>query len=472
MQNTSTTEVDNIGLDTLKSDNQYFTFILNEQEYGVDILRIQEIKGWSGVRKIPRMPVFVKGVIDLRGVVVPIIDLRERFGMQSLPYNHLTVVVILKVNKPSGEQIMGLIVDAVSEVYDISAQNLKPPPDINMGNEVAFVKNLATVGDKMIIVLDVDVLLGTDFSNVILPVTQVDSPQETERTVSAPPQKNHSHSHHETQEEGLKVDILQESFNALAPRANELVSRFYEELFLRHPEVKPLFAHADLAHQKKKLVGALQLVVNSLRNPEGLAHTLAKLGEKHQLYGAIDKHYDAVAHVMLFVMREMAGDLWTKKVETAWKEALSTIKQIMLSAYRPLIEQHQIELMEKSFDALAPRAEELVAKFYSQLFKRYPAVKPMFENVNPKEQKRKLVSALKVVINNLRAPEKLVPALRNLGAKHQEYGATEPQYDAVADTLLDVMEEMAGDLWTSELEQAWSKGLGVIKQLMISGYTQ
>jgi len=132
---------------------------------------------------------------------------------------------------------------------------------------------------------------------------------------------------------GLDVDTLETSFEALAPSANKLVKRFYEELFARYPDVKPLFANTTTAKQQKKLVAALGLVVKNLREPDSLIEILKTLGAKHQEYGAEPAHYEAVASTLLDVMEELAGDLWTGDVQSAWQKALETIATTMLDAY-------------------------------------------------------------------------------------------------------------------------------------------
>lgn len=115
-----------------ENKNQYLTFLLGEEEYGVDILRVQEIRGWDSVTTIPNAPPFIKGVINLRGTIVSILDLRERFGIKSVEYNDVTVVIVLRVKADDGgkERIMGIVVDAVSEVYSISAEQLKDAPGV------------------------------------------------------------------------------------------------------------------------------------------------------------------------------------------------------------------------------------------------------------------------------------------------------------------------------------------------------
>lgn len=141
-------------------EDQYLTFMLENEEYGVDILRVQEIKGWDTVTPIPNTPDFIKGVINLRGTIVPIIDLRERFELESAEYNATTVVIVLKIIDEDKERTMGIVVDAVSDVYNVPEEDIKPPPDFGGVISVESVKGLATVDDKMVIVLDIDHLIN------------------------------------------------------------------------------------------------------------------------------------------------------------------------------------------------------------------------------------------------------------------------------------------------------------------------
>jgi len=143
-------------------ENQYLTFILADEEYGVDILRVQEIKGWDNVTPIPNTPEYIRGVINLRGTIVPIIDLRSRFTLESIPYGSTTVVIVLKVCVGETSRIMGIVVDAVSEVYNINKDEMKPPPDFGTMISIAFIQGLATVDEKMIIMLDIDHLLNSE----------------------------------------------------------------------------------------------------------------------------------------------------------------------------------------------------------------------------------------------------------------------------------------------------------------------
>lgn len=129
-----------------------------------------------------------------------------------------------------------------------------------------------------------------------------------------------------------------------------------------------------------------------------------------------------------------------------------------------------VETLESSFNLLAPQAEQLVENFYKDLFAHYPDVVPMFKNTKPKEQQKKLLAALKLVINNIRKPDVLAEALKDLGGKHQGYGAQPAHYQAVAATLIGVMQKMAGNAWTEQIQAAWEHALATIAEVMLTGY--
>jgi len=148
-----------VGMGIDADTDQYLTFILSDEEYGVDILRVQEIKGWDSVTPIPNTPDYIKGVINLRGTIIPIVDLRLKFRLDSVSYSPLTVVIVLKIISDGNERVMGIVVDAVSDVYNVPETEMKPPPDFGNVVNVDYVRGLATVDEKMIIVLDIDHLL-------------------------------------------------------------------------------------------------------------------------------------------------------------------------------------------------------------------------------------------------------------------------------------------------------------------------
>lgn len=141
-------------------ENQYLTFILNNEEYGVDILRVQEIRGWEHATSIPNAPDYVAGVINLRGMVIPIIDLRKRFGLPGCEVGSTTVIVIVKVINEADERTVGMVVDAVSEVYNVKADLISETPELGSAINTKFIKGLATIDGKMIILLDIDLLVN------------------------------------------------------------------------------------------------------------------------------------------------------------------------------------------------------------------------------------------------------------------------------------------------------------------------
>jgi len=160
MDNVQALETDTASV--LTSDaRQYLTFLLAAAEYGVDILRVQEIKGWDTVTALPNTPEYVRGVMNLRGAIVPIIDLRQRFRMERLDPGPTTAVVVLKVIHDYGSRIMGVVVDAVSDVHNVTDAELRPAPECGSTASSECVQGLATVNGQMLIILDVDQLLNT-----------------------------------------------------------------------------------------------------------------------------------------------------------------------------------------------------------------------------------------------------------------------------------------------------------------------
>lgn len=148
--------------------DQYLTFMLADEEYGVDILRVQEIKGWDGVTPMPNMPNYILGVINLRGTVVPIIDLRKLFQLDSVPFDKTTVVIVVRISsEDENERTMGIVVDAVSEVHNICSTEIKPSPDFGGACSTESIKGLATQDDRMLIMLDIDHLLNNGVLQVI-----------------------------------------------------------------------------------------------------------------------------------------------------------------------------------------------------------------------------------------------------------------------------------------------------------------
>ncbi|MDH3354810.1 MAG: chemotaxis protein CheW [Chromatiales bacterium] len=152
----------NLELHADSNSQQHLTFVLGDENYGVDILRVQEIKGWSPVTHIPNTPEYMRGVLNLRGTIVPIVDLRMRFNMDTVEYTPLTVVIVLSVKTGDRERTLGIVVDGVSDVLTIKEGELKPTPDFGGAISTEYIKGLVTVDEKMVMLLDIDLLLSID----------------------------------------------------------------------------------------------------------------------------------------------------------------------------------------------------------------------------------------------------------------------------------------------------------------------
>jgi purine-binding chemotaxis protein CheW len=147
---------------------QALTFALGEEVYGVDILRVKEIRGWSPVTRIPQSPAAVLGVLNLRGAIVPIIDLRVRFAMQTAEFNAVTVVIVLSLRTADGQRECGIVVDSVRDVVDIAAGNVRPAPSMQGCEANEFIEGITTLGEQMLILLDADRLVSGELSPLAL----------------------------------------------------------------------------------------------------------------------------------------------------------------------------------------------------------------------------------------------------------------------------------------------------------------
>jgi purine-binding chemotaxis protein CheW len=141
---------------------QALAFRVGDEAYGVDILRVQEIRGWSPVTRLPHSHRHVLGVLNLRGSIVPIIDLRVRFCVGEAGFTPLTVIIVLSVQTASGTRECGLVVDSVSDVVNIPSDAMRPAPSVGCSVDAEFIQGLACVEDHMIILLDVDALVARE----------------------------------------------------------------------------------------------------------------------------------------------------------------------------------------------------------------------------------------------------------------------------------------------------------------------
>lgn len=140
------------------SNRESLAFKLGSEEYGIDILKVQEIRGYDAVTRIANTPDFIKGVINLRGVIVPIVDMRIRFNLGKPTYDSLTVVIILHI----ADRIIGMVVDSVSDVITLTPGQIKPAPKMGTALDTDYLIGLGTIDERMIILVDIDRLLSSD----------------------------------------------------------------------------------------------------------------------------------------------------------------------------------------------------------------------------------------------------------------------------------------------------------------------
>ena len=139
------------------SNNEFLTFTLGDEEYGIDILKVQEIRGYDAVTRIANTPEFIKGVINLRGIIVPIVDMRIKFRLATVSYDQFTVVIILSL----GHRVVGIVVDSVSDVLTLKPEQLRPTPELSAALDTRYILGLGTVDERMLILVDIEKLMSS-----------------------------------------------------------------------------------------------------------------------------------------------------------------------------------------------------------------------------------------------------------------------------------------------------------------------
>lgn len=149
------------GAATLMGNNaarEFLTFTLGAEHYALDILTVKEIRGYESVTRIANAPPFIKGVINLRGDIVPIVDLRIKFNVGEVTYDEFTIVIVLNIHN----RIVGIVVDSVSDVVSLAADQLRPPPDFGVAFDSRYLLGLSMVNEQMIILVDISRLISSD----------------------------------------------------------------------------------------------------------------------------------------------------------------------------------------------------------------------------------------------------------------------------------------------------------------------
>lgn len=151
--------------DLTATAREYLTFRLSQEEYGIDILKVQEIRGYEAPTRIANAPSFIKGVVNLRGTIVPIVDMRLKFNCSEADYSSLTVVIILNL----GSRIVGIVVDSVSDVLELQPENVKSAPDIESIINNDCILGLGSLGERMLILLDIERLMSSTDMGLVAP---------------------------------------------------------------------------------------------------------------------------------------------------------------------------------------------------------------------------------------------------------------------------------------------------------------
>jgi purine-binding chemotaxis protein CheW len=144
---------------------EYLTFRLGQEEYGIDILRVQEIRSYEEPTRIANAPPFIKGVVNLRGVIVPVVDLRIKLGCAQVDYTAFTVVIVLNVKG----RVVGAVVDSVSDVLELPHEQVRPAPDMSSAVNTDFVTGIANVGERMLILMDIQALMTSPDMGLVDP---------------------------------------------------------------------------------------------------------------------------------------------------------------------------------------------------------------------------------------------------------------------------------------------------------------
>jgi purine-binding chemotaxis protein CheW len=147
----------------LTHGGEFLTFRLGAEEYGIDILKVQEIRSYEPPTRIANAPAFIKGVVNLRGVIVPIVDLRLKLGCECAEYNSFTVVIVLNVKG----RVVGAVVDSVSDVLALDAETIKPAPEMNATVDANFITGIGSINERMLILMDIEALMSSEEMGLI-----------------------------------------------------------------------------------------------------------------------------------------------------------------------------------------------------------------------------------------------------------------------------------------------------------------
>jgi purine-binding chemotaxis protein CheW len=284
---------------------EFLTFTLGAEEYGVDILKVQEIRGYDVVTRIPDAPDFIKGVINLRGTIVPVVDMRLKFRLGKAEYNALTVMIILNV----AGRVVGMVVDGVSDVVALTEEQIRPAPEFGAAVGTQFLTGIGTLDKRMLILVDIERLMMSADMALVRGDARAAGPVLTARAIS----------------------LVQATWAKVAAIAPQAAALFYQNLFEADPAAKALFK-GNMEEQGRKLMQMIGVAVGKLNDLGALVPALQALARRHAGYGVQKSHYPTVGAALLKTLEQGLGADFTPEVKAAWAAVYGLLSDTMMQA--------------------------------------------------------------------------------------------------------------------------------------------
>ncbi|MCH9038751.1 MAG: chemotaxis protein CheW [Chloroflexi bacterium] len=296
-----------LSADKSQAERQLVVFSLNTELYGVDINVVREIIRMQKLTNIPQTPSYVKGVINLRGSVTPVIDLRKRLDLQVRDATTDTRIVVVDV----GNQNIGIIVDQVTEVLRISSDAIEPTSAIVTATDSDYILGIAKLEDRLIILLDLESALCQEALENGRQANREQQRLETENPVEA------------ILEQTVAEEEADEDREPLEDR--DTLSVFYVRLLEAFPELKPFFAEMDVTEAGRDLMEFLHPILDNLARPEALNEALQALVEYHVDLGIRPEHHPLIGDTLRQMVAEYLDIGWTEEFEATWIEQYNAV---------------------------------------------------------------------------------------------------------------------------------------------------
>lgn len=263
--------------------------------------------------------------------------------------------------------------------------------------------------------------------------------------------------------------LVQESWAKVVPISERAAELFYGKLFELDPTLKFLFK-SPIPVQGKLLMKALDGAVTGLDDLDALVPILQELGKRHAPYGVVEKDYDTVGEAFLWTLGQGLGDGFTDEIKEAWIGVYGVVATVMKEAQLTVdisgpVSPREKRLVQGSWAVVVPISDKAAEIFYAKLFELDATLKPLFKS-DITEQGKKLMQMLTVALKGLDKLDEIVPTVRQLGARHVDYGVKEEDYDTVAEALIYTLEQGLGDALTEDVKEAWVKVYGVLADTM------